>query len=863
MRRRAFTLGVAAAVMCCASAQAATPELTTSNRLQDRREIAAGERSYAQGFEDGRFYANGWHISGEMGGVWAPPLKLVDGVWFGINNTWVGPATRFSSGWGYTRYTLPSTAGLTLVRTDFAPDAHRAALFGLRLTNPGAGKTITLDVDAHSELMGAYPWGFTGVTPNANANLPDHGQFDGRSLVFTDDGSIGNGAPVHHYAALVSSNLPPSSGTAADTGGGFWGPQPGHVCTADDSTSLPGACDDGPFGKGTGGELRYSITIPVGASRTVWIAVAGSDQGLTAAKTELAGALEAPDAALAAKVASRTRLAARTVVSLPQDPLLARAINWGKQNLADLTQTASNLQIRWTNQGMQFPSPLGTVAHARWFGAGYPDYPWIFATDAEYTAFAAVALGQFQTIEDHLRALQQISDILNDRSGIVVHETVSDGSVYFGHDSQTPGANGSPPTNDFNTDETVKFPSAVALVWRWTGDNRFRDDMYDFARRNMLVIDQRLDVDRDGWPEGSGNVERPGMGPEKLDNGVYYMRGLYDLADMALSKHDLATARWAIGLADRLRRQFEATWWDPGVSQYADSLQDPGNVQVFQKHWIGHVPMEAELNLGTTAAPGVATHEHGTTALTAREAPCFSGVRPGNLGLFHTGCGGGSDGKGDFEIFSLTTSIQAVGEGNYGRLGPGQQRRYTDASAETMFSEPATGGTPDEQPGAMPEIFPSTPQGNASAGIPPNINRCWTCRSMFLQAWGNYGTAWSVVHQQLGVRPFLGEGDLQVVPQVPPGEPSVSGSNIRLGTGAINVSATRAANRFTTRLTLDGLRPGSLEIGHTLPAGSPVKQVLLNGQAVRRFSSRVTNRGLEITVRATGSGPFTLTVISG
>ena len=24
-------------------------------------------------------------------------------------------------------------------------------------------------------------------------------------------------------------------------------------------------------------------------------------------------------------------------------------------------------------------------------GAGYPDYPWIFATDAEYTAFAAVA----------------------------------------------------------------------------------------------------------------------------------------------------------------------------------------------------------------------------------------------------------------------------------------------------------------------------------------------------------------------------------------------------------------------------------------------------------------------------------------
>ena len=85
-----------------AGAQAAAPELSTSNRLQDRREIAAGQRSYAEGFADGRFYANGWHITGEMGGVWAPPLKLLDGVWFGIGNTWVGQATQFNSGWGYT-----------------------------------------------------------------------------------------------------------------------------------------------------------------------------------------------------------------------------------------------------------------------------------------------------------------------------------------------------------------------------------------------------------------------------------------------------------------------------------------------------------------------------------------------------------------------------------------------------------------------------------------------------------------------------------------------------------------------------------------------------------------------------------------
>ena len=108
---QAATVALATALIACTAAQAATPELSVSSRLQDRREVASGQRSYAVGFEDGRFYANGWHITGEMGGVWTPPLKLLDGVWFGIDNPWVGQATKFTSGWGYTRYDLPDIDG--------------------------------------------------------------------------------------------------------------------------------------------------------------------------------------------------------------------------------------------------------------------------------------------------------------------------------------------------------------------------------------------------------------------------------------------------------------------------------------------------------------------------------------------------------------------------------------------------------------------------------------------------------------------------------------------------------------------------------------------------------------------------------
>ncbi|MEO8969517.1 MAG: glycogen debranching protein [Solirubrobacteraceae bacterium] len=859
---RALWLALAGSLMLAAGAAAATPELSVSTRLQDRREVVAGQRSYVQGYADGRFSANGFHIAGEMGGIWAPPLKLADGVWFGIDGSWVGPATRFSSGYGYTRFQFPEIGGLKVQRTDFGPDGIRAALFGLTLTNPGAARTVTVAVDAHSELTGAYPWGTT--TPYSAADTPpDQGAYDGHALVFTNDGSTGTGAPVHHYAALVGAGQTPASGTAAPTHGDFRGPQPQTVCTATDSTSPPSACADGPFGHGTGGELRYSVSVPAHGATTIWAAVAGSDQGLTDARAQLARALHDPAAELAAKIASRVAVSKQTQVSLPGDRLLQHAIDWGKQNLADLTQTANNLQIRWTDQGTQYPAPLGTVPHARWFAAGYPDYPWIFATDAEYTAYAAVGLGQFQTIEDHLLALRDVSQILNGDSGIVAHETVSDGSVYFGQNSQSTSSSGTT-TNNFNTDEAVKLPSTVALIWRWTGDTGFMRKLYDFVRRGMHTVDARYDVDRDGWPEGSGNVERPGMGPEKLDNGVYYMRGLYDLADMARFEHDTATARWATGLADRIRRQFEATWWDPAVGQYADSLIDPGNQQSFQKHWIGVVPMEAELSTRDAVTPGVAVRGHALTALAARETPCFSGSRPGSLGLFHTGCGGGADGKGDFEIFSLTTSIMAVGLGNYGLLGPGQQQRYTDANAETMFAEPATGGTPDEQPGAMPEIFPSSPNGDPGAGTAANIDRCWTCRSQVMQAWGNYGTVWPVVHQQLGLRPFLPAGQLDVVPQVPPGQPSVAGSDIRLGTGSADVFAGRVGQRYTTTVALHDLSLRRLVLGVTLPEGSHARTMTLDGRRVRHGSAQLTNRGLELTVPVSrdgrDGGPHTLVV---
>ena len=89
----------------------AADELSTSNRLDDRRFVTSGPRAYEAGTEAGRYPAMGFHTRGEMGGVWTPPIKLVDGIWFGDGKRWIGPATRFTSGTATSACACPAAAG--------------------------------------------------------------------------------------------------------------------------------------------------------------------------------------------------------------------------------------------------------------------------------------------------------------------------------------------------------------------------------------------------------------------------------------------------------------------------------------------------------------------------------------------------------------------------------------------------------------------------------------------------------------------------------------------------------------------------------------------------------------------------------
>jgi hypothetical protein len=815
---------------------ARSAELSETTRLTDRRFVVTGDRAWALGAADGSYPAAGFHTRGEMGGFWLPNLKLLDGMWFNINGDWIGKATKTTSGWGYVRADLPRTHGVSASRTDFVPRGISGALVGLSLRSDRT-RTITLRADAHSELISSYPWGET--TPSqTQVNLADSVSVRGKQLVFRDQGKPPfPNFESHDWAAAFGSDLAPY---ASKTGKNFRGPQdPAVICPASGPSAppQPERCDDTEYGKGAGGQLAYKVRLRAGQVKTVWFGVGGSTSGPAQARAELRKALDDPAAAIGAVVRYRERLDALNDVSLPGNPLLARSVAWSKQMLAASEQQAEDLKLRAVRAGTVYPPPAGTLKSMRWLGAGWPDYTWLFGTDGEYTAFAAVAAGQYGPIKDHLRALRDVSEIVNEGSGKIVHEVTPDGAVYFGANADAG-----------NTDESSKYPSAVALVWRWTGDKSFLKDLYPASVKAMKYV-ATLDEDNDGWPEGLGNVERPGMGEEKLDNAVYTIRGYADLADLAKAVGDGETRRWATKKAKALLEVFEEDWWyaTGDARSYADSLDDPGNEQVFQRHWIGLTPTDAVLPKlpGRRSAP-LASDEHANTTLTQHERDCFTG----DLGLYHTGTGPTSAPAGnpgpscdsvvsavpsERSIFTLNSAIAAVSEGNYGRLGPNQQGRYIRGNARSQLD-------PDlwEMPGAMPEIVPSPDFG-------ANIDRLFTERSMVMQAWGAYGVLWPVIHQWLGVSPDIGRGQLAVVPQLPAGQPKASADRVKLGVLAIDVAAAHEGSTYTTTVTKHGVV--NLRIGAVLPDGATVASATLNGSPVK-LKQVQTTRGLEATVLA-------------
>jgi hypothetical protein len=71
-------LAASAVVPCVAQSSSETTAISNKGRTGKHPYVTAGDRTYLIGTQDGNFPDMGDHVPGEMGGLWMPPIKLID-----------------------------------------------------------------------------------------------------------------------------------------------------------------------------------------------------------------------------------------------------------------------------------------------------------------------------------------------------------------------------------------------------------------------------------------------------------------------------------------------------------------------------------------------------------------------------------------------------------------------------------------------------------------------------------------------------------------------------------------------------------------------------------------------------------------
>jgi hypothetical protein len=99
----------------------------------------------------------------------------------------------------------------------------------------------------------------------------------------------------------------------------------------------------------------------------------------------------------------------------------------------------------------------------RRFWRGIPRLPLDFWYERRLYYLRADCYRQWDEAKDHLGNLREVSIAVNGTTGKVLHEIVTDGLIFFGTVAQ-PG----------DVEETPQFATAVATLWRWSGDTMSR-----------------------------------------------------------------------------------------------------------------------------------------------------------------------------------------------------------------------------------------------------------------------------------------------------------------------------------------------------------------------------------------------------
>ena len=687
----------------------------------------AGDQLYMVGNQDGTFPDLGWHVKGEMGGIWHHPIKLLDGfeasISFGNKHFDLEKADAFINyPFGNKHIYTTFSDKITIERVQFVPDEMGVVYVEYVLKNK-TNKPIQLqfDIKVIVNLMPVWLGERTGMIDGK-----DQSHYDSKNRYWvTKDAK-------NPWYAVYGSSLEGKGSTDL----GAKSNKPNTSCT----------------------KTEYSIVLKPQGVFSVPFIVSGSSTSKEEATQAFNRARSTAFELIQKKKQRLLQLNEKSKVTL-NDKELTTAFRWLKYNSDWLTVNVAGM-----GKGMV---------------AGLPDYPWWFGGDMAYSLKGLIATGRKDLTYSSIDLLHSVSE-KNNGNGRIIHEVSTNGAVYnLGNVCETPQfASLIWDVYCWTGDKAFLdhyFPTVEkGLSWLMNKNdadgNSIPDGsgMMEIHGLNSEMIDvavysQKAFADASEMAKLVGKEslslayqKKAEVLKEKI-NTDFWVKEFNSYADFIGTKEQaLQLADAAIVRADTLKNKWAVEELKTAKLKIQSDTSTAKKGFVLYHNWVVNTPMET----------GIASKDQAITALNTAQKFTNS------YGMFVTGIDRNEDlvkeensfestaNKKEFTytgtVMTLPTGVQVVAENNYGRPDEAYQllKKITKTFSYAL-------------PGSMYEVSPDY--------------------GMMTQAWNIYAFGESIVKQFFGIQPLAYKKEIAISPSLPKALTDGKIENVTIGANEITL----------------------------------------------------------------------------
>lgn len=717
MNSKFFTAGALLALVSCQASltpeQSLFEDLATQEGLKGKSEylaspfVAAGDRVYLIGHQNGSFPDLGWHVEGEMGGIWLHPIKLMDGFTASVNVD--GQSYCLDKAQTFTNYPFSNVlqfplenSGLEVERMQFVPDAKEGMTVLFRVKNVDKSeKSLQFQFNAYVDLMPVWLGERTGMIDQSDAI-----SYDEMSNTFS----------------------------AKDEGNPWfavWGTSEGIPLSPQNELT----CAYSPKGNGAAAGFSLEINLPAGTEQIIPIFIAGSTESELKAMETLVDLRQNLDSDWFAKKKRYQELAGLAEIQIP-DAELQHTFEWIKYNTDWLVRDVPGM--------------------GRGFGAGLQDYPWFFGVDSEYTIQGLIATGRKDLVYSTLELIHNLSEKENG-NGRIIHEVSTNGAVFNpGNINETPQwASTIWEVYRWTGDRELLekyFPSIEkGLDWLLRENDKdgnlladgygmmeihgLKSEMIDVAAYSQKAFAHAAKMAEIlGKTELSKSYQQTADALAVKINSDFWVEEFGSYADFIGTVDEaLHLIEDAIIRADTLNKPWAVEELKATKAKLSTLPKSQKQGFVLFHNWVVNTPMETGIADRDKAIIALATAKKYTnpfgTFVTGidrdEQAENEDGSFAGSKSFSYTGA-----------VMTLPTGVSAIGENRYGN---------PDGALDYLKRMTRSFGF--ALPGSMYEVSPDY--------------------GMFTQAWNMYSFGVPIVMQFFGIQPDAGNRVIHIRPQMP------------------------------------------------------------------------------------------------